>query len=627
MLDYTQPKLGATQSAEGEWTFCVWCPYADGVELHLLSPVERLLPMRHTEDGYYTLTLPDITPGTPYRYRIHRESDYGDYPDPASRQQVDTVHGASVVVDSRYDWKDSGWFNLPLSEYVIYELHVGTFSAAGTFEAIIPALDDLKALGVTALEIMPIAQFPGGRNWGYDGVLPYAVQNTYGDAKALRRLVEACHLRGMAVILDVVYNHLGAEGNYLWQYGPYFTERYQSPWGASLNFDGADSDEVRRYFIQNAIYWLDEFHIDGFRLDATHALFDFSAVPFLEDLTASVHAWADAHNRRVYLIAENDRADAKLIRAREAGGTGLDAVWLDDLHHSLHVLLTGEDRGYYSDFVPFDRLAKTLRDGFVLDGAYSHFHQRHYGTSSRGMIGSRFVVSTQNHDQVGNRMLGERLSALTDFPGLKLAAGLVLLSPYVPLLFMGEEYGETAPFLYFVSHGDAALVESVRKGRAAEFAYFGWRQELPDPQAEDTFMQSRLNPALREGGWHKTLYEFYRTLLDMRRTLPALRIFDKSSLDVTASEQDRVLLMRRRGADPHDDLLIAYNLNLTQPITVQPPLTDGQTWRKIFDSAASEWQRADQPESASAADTLNTQQRAILILPPKSFAVYRRDIG
>jgi maltooligosyltrehalose trehalohydrolase len=620
MFDYTTPHLGATLRTDGSCHFSVWSPSANTVQLCLKLPEKRYLPMQKTEQGYWHLTVPDIQAGTPYLYRINGA---GEYPDPAARRQNDTVHGASEVVDSRYHWQDSGWFNRSLQDYVIYELHVGTFTQEGTFEAIIPHLDHLKELGITAIEIMPIGQFPGGRNWGYDGVLPYAVQNTYGHPRDLKRLVDACHERGMAVLLDVVYNHLGAEGNYLWQYGPYFTEQYKSPWGASVNFDGEYGDEVRRYFIQNAIYWLDEYHIDGLRLDATHALFDFSAVPFLEDLTASVKAWADRHNRRVYLIAENDRSDVKLLRSRDAGGTGLDGVWLDDLHHALHVLLTGENKGYYSDFTHFSQLAKVMREGFAFSGDYSPFRKRRHGTSSAGVPGYHFVVSTQNHDQVGNRMLGERLSLLTDFAGLKVAAGAVLWSPYLPMLFMGEEYGETAPFLYFISHGDPSLVEAVRKGRKEEFAYFGWQEDPPDPQAESTFERSKLNHDLRHQGRHKTLYEFYKTLLELRKTIPALSNFDKSALDVWGFEHERALFVFRR--DNGDDVLIAYNFHTEVAVTLQPPTPEGR-WRKRFDSADPRWQAENEPETCSAAARLDSSHRETITLPPKSFALYVRDL-
>jgi maltooligosyltrehalose trehalohydrolase len=359
---------------------------------------------------------------------------------------------------------------------------VGTFTPEGTFEAIIPHLDELRELGITAVELMPVAQFPGTRNWGYDGVYPFAVQNSYGGPEGLKRLVNACHGRGIAVVLDVVYNHLGPEGNYLWDFGPYFTDRYKTPWGSAINFDGPHSDPVRRLFIENALYWVTEFRMDGLRIDAVHGILDFSAYPFLEELASAVHEKAERLNRRVYVIAESDLNDTRVIRSRELGGYGLDAQWNDDFHHALHTLLTEDQTGYYQDFGRLGDLVKAFREGFVCSGQYSSYRRRRHGNSSRDIPAGCFVVFAQNHDQVGNRMRGERLSQLVCRERMKLAAGVVFLSPFIPLLFMGEEYGETAPFPYFISHSDADLVEAVRRGRREEFAAFGWSQEPPDPQ-------------------------------------------------------------------------------------------------------------------------------------------------
>jgi maltooligosyltrehalose trehalohydrolase len=337
---------------------------------------------------------------------------------------------------------------------------VGAYTKKGTFESIIPHLDELKKLGITAIELMPVAQFPGTRNWGYDGVYPYAVQNSYGGPEGFKRLVNACHGRGLALVLDVVYNHLGPEGNYLWDFGPYFTDRYKALWGFSINFDGPHSDDVRHYFIQNALYWVTEFHVDALRVDAVHAILDFSAEPFLEELASAVHDEAKRLNRRVYLIAESALNDTRVIRSREFGGYGLDAQWNDDFHHALHTVLTGERMGYYRDFGRLQDLAKALLEGFVYSGEYSPYRRRRHGNSSRDIPAHRFVVFSQNHDQVGNRMRGERLSELVCFERTKLAAGVMTLSPFIPLLFMGEEYGETAPFQYFVSHSDPDLRRS-----------------------------------------------------------------------------------------------------------------------------------------------------------------------
>ncbi|MBZ0305893.1 MAG: malto-oligosyltrehalose trehalohydrolase, partial [Anaerolineae bacterium] len=428
-------KPGAIFTQDGSCQFCVWAPAAKNVTVHLLSPQEKLIPMQPAANGYHTALVDGIEPGTRYQYQFNGL----ERPDPASHFQPEGVHGASQVVNHQFGWTDSAWFGIPLEDYIFYELHVGTFTPEGTFDAVIPHLPSLKSLGVTAIEIMPIAQFPGTRNWGYDGVYIYAPQNSYGGVDGFKRLVDACHQHGLAVVLDVVYNHFGPEGNYLNDFGPYFTDKYQTPWGTALNFDGAHSDDVRRFFIENALYWITEFHVDALRLDATHAMLDFSAAPFLEVLTAAVHAHASVLNRRVYLIAENDRSDNRLLLPPEVGGAGLDAQWSDDLHHALHTLLTGENAGYYADFGQFRQLVQALQQGFVYGGQYSVFRQRRHGTFSPDLPAHRFVVCTQNHDQVGNRMNGERLSHLVSPEDLKLAAGIVLLSPYLPLIFMGEE--------------------------------------------------------------------------------------------------------------------------------------------------------------------------------------------
>src|SRR4029077_19854810 len=399
---------------------------------------------------------------------------------------------------------------------VFYELHVGTYTNEATFNALRAALAQLATLGVTTIEIMPLGQFPGSRNWGYDGVYPFAVQNNYGTPRDLQLLVDAAHSQGLAVALDVVYNHLGPEGNYLAEYGPYFTEHYKTPWGAALNFDGPDSDDVRRFFIENALYWLENFHIDVLRLDAIHEIFDASAFPFLDDLSKEVDAIAARTGRIISLVAESDLNDARVLRSRCQGGFGMPAQWSDDFHHSVHTLLTGEHSGYYEDFGGLQHLAGTLKQGWYYAGQYSRHRRRRHGNRPPPFKATNYVVCTQNHDQVGNRALGDRLSSLVNFESLKLAAGTNLLSPFVPLLFMGEEYGETAPFLYFTSHADPNLAEAVRRGRAEEFRSFGGQGQIPDPQAESTFARSRLQRALAQEEPHGTLLRFYQMLLRFR---------------------------------------------------------------------------------------------------------------
>ena len=607
------PSLGARALGGGRCQFRVWAPQSERVEVHLVAPRERLVPLQRESQGYHHAVLEGVEPGSLYLYRL----DEGlERPDPASGSQPQGVHGPSEVVDPTFPWQDHGWDGLPLDAYIIYELHVGTFTPEGTFEAIIPHLDSLKDVGITAVELMPVAQFPGHRNWGYDGVYPFAVQNSYGGPGSLKRLVNACHQRELAVVLDVVYNHLGPEGNYLGDFGPYFTERYHTPWGLALNFDGSGSDEVRRYFIENALYWFTEFHIDALRLDALHAILDLSAQPFLQELAVVVQAEAERIGRRVYLIAESDLNDTKLIRSRELGGYGLDAQWNDDFHHALHTLLTGEQSGYYEDFGNIAHLVKAFTDGYVYSGQYSAYRKRRHGNASKSLPAHTFIVCSQNHDQVGNRMFGERLSQLVSFESLALAAGVVLLSPFVPLLFMGEEYGEPAPFPYFVSHSDPTLIEAVRRGRREEFAAFAWRGEPPDPLDETTFLRAKLDHKLRYDGRHRVLHEFYRELIRLRKGLPALASLNKEQMEVTGYESQRVVFVRRWSGD--DEVFTVFQFADTQ-VSVTLPVPEGR-WRRQLDSSDERWQGS----GSSLPDEIKSAGEVTLGLPRKAFALFRR---
>lgn len=603
------PPLGATYLGDGRCQFVVWAPLAQRVEVHIVAPDDRFVPMEPRERGYYQAIVDNVEPGCRYLYRLDGETER---PDPASKYQPETVHGPSQVIDPVFDWQATHWAGLPLQDYIIYELHVGTFTAEGTFDAIIPHLDELKDFGITALEIMPVAQFPGNRNWGYDGVQPFATQNSYGGPEGFKRLIDACHQRGMAVILDVVYNHLGPEGNYFWGYGHYFTDAYRTPWGSAINFDGPHSDEVRRYFIENALFWITEFRIDALRLDAVHAILDFAATTFLEELADAVGDTRDQLNRRVYLIAESDLNNARLIEARERGGYGLDAQWSDDFHHALHTLLTGELEGYYCSFGRLEHLVRMLREGYTYTGQYSPARERHYGNSPRHVPAYRFVVCAQNHDQIGNRMLGERLSQLISFEGLKLAAGALLLSPFVPMLYMGEEYGETAPFLYFISHGDAPLVEAVRQGRKEEFAAFSWQGEPPDPQAETTFQRSKLNRELRHTGQHRVLYDLHKELIRLRKTHPVLAHLSKEAMEVIAYAN--ILLVRRWSGD--QQVVMAFNFSADHAeVTIPVP---AGTWQKLLDSADERWHGP----GSSIADELASPGQMTLALGPQAFVLY-----
>jgi maltooligosyltrehalose trehalohydrolase len=402
-------------------------------------------------------------------------------------------------------------------------------------------------------------------------------------------LVDACHLQGMAVVLDVVYNHLGPEGNYLGDFGPYFTAAYRTPWGAALNFDGPHSDEVRRYFIQNALQWIEEFHFDGLRLDAINAIVDTSARKFLEELSAECHATGEKLKRPVYLIAESDRNDAKVVAEGKVGGWGLDASWNDDFHHALHVLMTGEQNGYYEDYSGVEDLARAFRDGFIYAGQYSTFRQKRHGTSTHDLRGDHFVVFSQNHDQIGNRMLADRHSQTMSLDQLKLAAAVVLLSPYVPMLFMGEEYGETAPFQYFVSHEDAGLIAAVTKGRAEEFARFQWKEEMPDPQDEGTFLRSKMNWELQASGKHKVIREYYKDLIDLRARIPALSDLSKGNQEVVAFAEQNTLLIRRWCGKSH--VFVAFHFGDTA-VEIEAPVPAGR-WKKMFGSANQTPQTSD----------------------------------
>ena len=574
-------QIGATYLGHQTGLFRVWSPGIDHVRIRLLD-TGRIIAMEKTDCGYHEAIVGDVSPGALYRFQL---GESVERPDPASRFQPRGVHGPSALLDPEFPWEDTRWSGIALEDYVIYELHIGAFTAAGTFESVIPHLNYLAELGITAVQLMPVAQFPGSRNWGYDGVYPFAAQNSYGGPKGLKNLVNACHQRGLAVILDVVYNHLGPEGNYLGEYGPYFTDIYRSPWGPALNFDGAYSDDVREYFIQNALQWLVDFHVDALRLDAVHAILDRSPVTFLEELSAAVGREASRLDRRMFLFAESADNNARLLRTSKRGGYALDAQWNDDFHHSLRALLTGDRSGYYGDYGDFAQLVKAYREGFVYSGEYSPFRKRRHGSSSRDIPARKFVVFSQNHDQVGNHKAGDRLTQAVSFEQLKLAAALVVLSPSLPLLFMGEEYGETAPFPFFVSHSDSDLVEAVRQGRRMEFASFGWQGIVPDPQDEATFLSAKLHHEVRDSGVHKILLEFYRELLKLRKTIPALAQTDKDRMAVTGYPNEKILAVERWCSE--DRALMVANLGAADNF-VAVSITQ-RHWRKVFDSAKPQW--------------------------------------
>jgi maltooligosyltrehalose trehalohydrolase len=577
-----QRAIGVEVLASGAVHARVWAPHARRVEVVLAgaSGAEHAaIELTAEERGYFAGVVPGAVAGARYRFRL---DDDALLPDPASRLQPEGVHGPSQVVDPAvFPWQVATWELPPLRDWVIYELHVGTFSEEGTFEAVIPRLPYLRDLGVTTIELMPVAQFPGTRNWGYDGVFPFAAQNTYGGPDGLRRLVDACHRQGLAVILDVVYNHFGPEGNVAHRFGPYFTDRYRTPWGDAINFDGPGSDEVRAFFIESALMWLEECRVDGFRLDAVHQIFDPQAQPFLAELAAAAHTRAAELERPVVLLAESDLNDPRLVLPAEIGGYALDGQWADDFCHALETRLLGEASAYAADYAEPAALVTALRQAFVYTGQYSPSRQRRFGRSPEMARRDQFVVFQQNHDQVGNRPGGERLGHLISFAQRKLAAATVLLSPFVPLLFMGEEYGEPNPFLYFTDHGDPDLVEAVRAGRRAEFAYWEWNAAAPDPQDPVTFTRSKIHPEQHTAGEHAALHAFYRELIALRRGLPALADPDASRVvHVAGRGMDQALLLYAHNKECEAILILGFAKTETR---LSLPVPAG-AWHKRLDA-------------------------------------------
>jgi maltooligosyltrehalose trehalohydrolase len=530
--------------------FSVWAPHCRRITVELSGKRNRSLSLALQGAGLFTGILDDVDPGSDYFYRL----DQGPArPDPVSRYRPAGVHGPTRIVDpTDFNWSDQGWTGVATADLVIYELHIGTFTSEGTFDSAIERLPMLGQLGVTAVEIMPVAEFPGNRNWGYDGVSLYAPQSTYGGPEGLRRLVNASHREGLAVILDVVYNHAGPEGNNLPEFGPYFCDRHRTPWGKGWNLDRTGSSEVRRYLVDNALYWITEFHLDGLRLDAADQIADQSEFHILEEIASAVRDQSRALGRTINLIAESDSDDQRFIQRLDRGGHGFDTQWKNDFHHAVHSALTGESQGYFADFGGIGSVASALSN-----------------RPSASPPSGRFVVFIQNHDQVGNRAGGERLSVLVSAEALRLAAAVLLLSPDLPLLFMGEEYGETNPFLYFVSHGDPALVEAVREGRRREFAAFEWPADFPDPQAEATFSRSRLDWSRATVPAQARLRALYTDLLSRRRNEPALRP-DAARISVSHDDVERWL--RVRFALPGSDLVAVFNFaDVVRTVAVPKP--------------------------------------------------------
>ncbi|WP_266364074.1 malto-oligosyltrehalose trehalohydrolase [Tellurirhabdus rosea] len=604
----TQPLKPGVSFDSGQADISLWAPLAEAAAL-FLPDKNQTLALQPAAPGYWRLQTYQLQPGDLYWFVLNGEARR---PDPASLSQPEGVHGPSQALDLKnFPWTDEGWRGIPLEEYILYELHTGTFTDEGTFAGIESRLAYLKELGINAIELMPCAQFPGGRNWGYDGVYPFAVQDSYGGARGLQQLVDACHRQGIAVVLDVVLNHLGPEGNYLGEFGPAFTDKYTTPWGRALNFDDAWCDGMRQLFIENVLMWFRDFHIDALRLDAVHAIKDFSPDHLLREMKRRVDELVQETGRPFYLIAECDLNDTKFIDPLHKRGYGMDAQWVDEFHHALRVTATGEQSGYYSDFTGIAHLAKSYQDAFVYTGEFSPHRKKRFGEPPVHNPGHQFVVFSQNHDQIGNRMLGDRISQLVSAEMLKLLPAAVFVSPFLPLLFMGEEWGETAPFLYFVSHTDPGLAEAVREGRKREFSYFSGQGDPPDPTDEATFRQSKLQWNLRGQEPHQTLLRYYQALIRLRRQHPVLRRPDRSCVQVGHNEAQQTLWLFRECGE--ERVLCLMNFSKTPQSVPVPALSE--PWRLLFDSADPQW-------NGPAASPAVLENGREVTLQPESILIY-----
>lgn len=525
--------------------FSVWAPDANTMAVKIGDAV---YPMSGPDEkGWWAVSVEEASDGTDYAFLLN--DDATPYPDPRAFWQPEGVHGPSRIYNQgAFAWKDSLWQGPPLTGAVIYELHIGTFTEAGTFDAAIDRLSYLFELGITHIEVMPVVEFPGKHGWGYDGVSLFAVNNLYGGPDGLKRFVDACHLHGLAVVLDVVYNHFGPVGNYTTKFGPYLTDRHCTPWGDAVNFEDWGSDEARRFFCDNALMWMRDYHADGLRLDAVHEFMDRSAIHFMEQLSAEVEVLSSTVERRLVLIAESDLNDPKLVKPREAGGFGMDAQWSDDFHHALFTILNvdNEGKGYYVDFGSFEKLAKALTSAFVYDGMYSRYRGRIHGRPVNGLSAHHFVGFIQNHDQVGNRATGDRLEHIVGMDRAKIAAGIVLTASFIPLIFEGEEFAASTPFQYFADHEDPEMAKAVLEGRKKEFAAFGWDpDEIPDPEKLETFERSKLKWDEVNEGSHGEMLMWYRQLIHLRRRTTSLNDGDLGHVKVLFDEKKRWLTMDR----------------------------------------------------------------------------------
>ncbi len=560
---------------EGEsCQICVWAPIAK-IVICRLHDKNLEIPLKPQQYGYWYAESTLITPGD--RYKI--DVDGNEFPDPASLSQPEGVHGPSAAMDLRFNWTDQDYQPPKNSEFVIYEVHVGTFTSSHDFDGVIKKIPHLKDLGITAIEIMPIAQFPGVRNWGYDGVFPFAVQHSYGGVSEFQRLVNAFHAANIAVILDVVYNHIGPEGNYFSNYGPYFTDKYHTPWGDALNYDDRFCHGQRDFVVNNVRMWFEDFHIDALRLDAVHAIKDFGAVHILQEIRKETDQIIIKSGKNRFLFVECDLNDRRFLDPLTKNGFNMDAQWLDEFHHALRVSVGEPKKGYYEEFNGLNDLAKAYEKAYVFDGNYSFHREKFFGTDSFGLEGPRFIVFCQNHDQVGNRMLGDRAVTIYSTAKARLMAFAVFMSPYLPLLFMGEEWGTEKPFPYFISHGDPELVQQVREGRKKEFEDFLTNSNVPDPQSESTFREAVLDwEELNSEPYRQRLF-YYKSLIALRKTHPLLKDIQRNELTVKCIEDRKILLLRVQ----KKERAIVVIMNFSD-IIQRVNLPEDLKWRLIFDT-------------------------------------------
>ncbi len=599
-------EFGARPVPSGGVQFRVWSPLTKSLSVKVKAPREIVVPME-SSDGVFAATVSDLVAGADYLYVIDGSKER---PDPVSRFQPHDVHGSSRVVDPyAFRWTDSEWRGLALEDYVIYEFHVGTFTPQGTFDSTIGKLAHLRDTGITAMELMPVAQFPGARNWGYDGVFPYAVQSTYGGPDGLKRLVDAAHRIGLAVIMDVVYNHLGPEGNYLPDFMPCLSHRYKSPWGEALNYDGPYSYGMRRYVIENSMYWLTEYHIDALRLDAVHSILDFGAKQVLAELSEQFHAQAAKLGRKAFLIAESDLDDVRVIRSRAEGGWGMDGQWSDAFHHSVHTALTGDHHGYFEDYDGLADLRKAILEGYVYDWRFSKFRKRFHGSSSKDRPGSQFVISTQNHDQIANALSGKRPITLTS-PGLeKVSAALLICAPNIPMLFMGQEYGATSVFTYFTDFQDRDLGKAVSEGRRKEYEAFLGKGFI-DPQSPEAFESSKLDWKEAEQPLHQEMLKFHRDLLALRREHECLSNCRKDLCSVEFDQAARWMTLERRDESGQFAIIVCNLDNKPAQIPIQ---SRGRAALALFGGEAGAVSPPAQLEAGRHSITLDRAGAAIYI--------------